>query len=115
MIWQWYVYILENSQGLLYTGSCLEPDARVRVHNEGRGARYTRGKGPWSLILKIPAESRSAAQKLEAAIKKMSKRKKLLFIKDHHRRREDKMTKEEAVEKAKELTQFKKRKYRLLG
>lgn len=67
-----YTYILECSDGKLYTGwtNCIEK--RIREHNSGRGARFTRGRGPVKLRYLEISETRSDAMKREAAIKKLS-------------------------------------------
>ncbi len=67
-----YTYILECSDGKLYTGwtNCIEK--RIREHNSGKGARFTRGRGPVKLRYLEISETRSDAMKREAAIKKLS-------------------------------------------
>lgn len=73
----WTVYILECSDGTLYTGITNNLDRRMVMHYEGKGAKYTRGRGPFKIILTESFETRSAALKREAFIKKMSKNDKL--------------------------------------
>ena len=46
----WYLYLLECSDGTLYTGITVDTERRVRCHNAGRGARYTRTRLPVKLI-----------------------------------------------------------------
>ncbi len=46
----YFVYVLRNRAGILYTGIALDVAARCTQHNDGRGARFTRGRGPWSVI-----------------------------------------------------------------
>ena len=46
----WFVYLLECSDGTLYTGITLDTERRVRCHNKGQGARYTRTRLPVKLI-----------------------------------------------------------------
>lgn len=67
-----YTYIIECRDGRLYTGwtTCIEK--RLRAHNNGTGARFTRGRGPVELRYLELSETRSDAMKREAAIKKMS-------------------------------------------
>ncbi len=79
---RWYVYILRCSDGTLYTGIANNLDKRLRAHNDGSGARYTRSRRPVELVYRETAESRSAATVREAAIKRMSRKKKLEMIRD---------------------------------
>ena len=46
----WSVYLLRCADGTLYAGSTNNVDARVRAHNDGRGARYTSGRRPVSVV-----------------------------------------------------------------
>jgi putative endonuclease len=46
----YFVYVLRNRAGILYTGIALDVAARCVQHNDGRGARFTRGRGPWVVI-----------------------------------------------------------------
>ena len=76
-----FVYMVECSDGSLYTGWTTDVDARVAVHNSGSGAKYTRSRLPVKLVYSEELEDRSAALKREAAIKKMTREKKELLIK----------------------------------
>jgi len=67
----WYVYILRCSDSTLYTGSTTDVQRRLTEHNSGRGARYTAARLPVEVVYVEEAGDRSAAQKREAAIKKM--------------------------------------------
>ncbi|MFL7807729.1 MAG: GIY-YIG nuclease family protein [Anaerolineae bacterium] len=75
-----YVYIVECSDGTLYTGWTRNVRARVRAHNAGRGARYTRGRRPVCLRYWERHPSRAAAMRRERAIKGWSRAKKLALI-----------------------------------
>lgn len=68
----WQVYILRCADGSLYTGVATDLAARVRKHNDGTGAKYTRGRRPVKLVYREPAASRSAALKREHVIKRLS-------------------------------------------
>jgi putative endonuclease len=82
----WFVYLLRCGDGSLYTGITTDPPSRVRVHNAGRGARYTRGRLPVLLVHSEPAADRSAALRREAAIKRLSRpRKERLLAARRHR------------------------------
>lgn len=65
-----YVYIVRCADGTLYTGWTVDLERRVRMHNAGRGARYTRQHGPVELVYWEELSGRSAAQKREEEIKR---------------------------------------------
>jgi putative endonuclease len=76
----WYVYVLECGDGSLYTGVSNDVPRRLSAHRSGRGARYTRGRGP--LILRgtsLPLD-RSAALRLERVIKRRPRPEKLNLL-----------------------------------
>jgi putative endonuclease len=77
-----YVYIVECADGSLYTGWTVDVEQRVKVHNAGRGARYTRLHGPVRLVYAEELSSRVAAQKRELEIKRWPRGKKLKLIRD---------------------------------
>ena len=70
------VYIPRRADGTLYTGFARDPHARVRVHNSGKGAKYTRARLPVSLVYVEPCESLGAALKRERQLKPWSRAKK---------------------------------------
>lgn len=71
-----YVYIVRCADGTLYTGYARDPWARERVHNRGRGARYTAGRRPVCLVFVEACDTRGAALAREYQIKRMSRQKK---------------------------------------
>jgi len=74
---QWYVYLLRCSDDSLYCGVTTDLDRRVNEHNTSpKGAKYTRVRRPVVLAYSEMAHDRSAACKLEAQIKKLTKFKK---------------------------------------
>jgi len=75
-----YVYILQCHDGTLYTGWTTDLEARFAAHNEGSGAKYTKGRGPVTLLYSETFESKSEALKREIAIKKLSRAEKLKLI-----------------------------------
>ncbi|MDR1874454.1 MAG: GIY-YIG nuclease family protein [Synergistaceae bacterium] len=75
-----YAYIVRCRDGSLYTGWTDDPERRVRVHNEGRGGRYTRSHLPVTLVYLEEHASKNAAMSRERAIKKMSRGQKNLLI-----------------------------------
>jgi len=76
----WCVYILQCADHTLYTGMTDDMDRRLAAHNEGRGAKYTRGRGPVHLVYREPCSSRSEALKREYAIKRLTREQKLMLI-----------------------------------
>ena len=74
------VYILQCADGTLYTGWTTDLERRLRAHNSGRGARYTRGRRPVSLVYHEEQPTRSTAQRREAAIRRLSRVDKLKLI-----------------------------------
>lgn len=75
-----YCYIVECADGTYYTGWSTDPERRVKTHNAGRGAKYTRARRPVKLVYIEPQKDRTAAMKRERAIKTMTReRKQKLF------------------------------------
>lgn len=80
---KWSVYIVECSDGTLYTGVTTELERRINKHNDGTAAKYTRHRRPVKLVYSEPANNRSAALKRELAIKRLTTdRKRELIIAD---------------------------------
>ena len=77
---KWYIYILRCADNTLYTGSTDDVERRVAVHNSGKGAKYTRGRGPVEVVYTEECESYSAALKREYAIKQLSRGEKIKLI-----------------------------------
>lgn len=69
----WTVYMVRCANGALYTGITNDLGGRIAAHNEGKGARYTASFGPVELVWKKRKKGKSAALRLEAAIKKLSR------------------------------------------
>ena len=76
----WFVYIVECSDKSLYTGITTDIKRRVKEHNNGTGARYTRARAPVRLMFQTNVSDRSCASKLEYKIKQFSKKQKLDLI-----------------------------------
>lgn len=74
---RWYIYIVKCSDDTLYTGITKDLDKRIAQHNNGKGAKYTKGRGPVILINHFKRYSKSEALKLEYKIKQLSKEDKL--------------------------------------
>jgi predicted GIY-YIG superfamily endonuclease len=64
-----FVYMARCADGTLYTGFARDPEARVTVHNSGKGAKYTRSRLPVTLVYSEQCESLSAALKRERELK----------------------------------------------
>ncbi|HEY5583787.1 MAG TPA: GIY-YIG nuclease family protein [Ruminiclostridium sp.] len=77
-----YVYILECADSSLYAGYTNDLDKRLKVHNQGKGAKYTRARLPVKLVYSETVESKSAGLKREYQIKQMTRKQKekLLFL-----------------------------------
>ena len=73
----WTVYILKCADDSLYTGITNDLPARIDAHQAGAGAKYTKGRGPFSLMYQELCADRSAASKREMAIKALSRAEKL--------------------------------------
>lgn len=72
-----YTYVLKCSDGSLYTGWTNDIKKRLQAHNEGKGAKYTRSRTPVELVYLEKFDTKEAAMRREAAIKKMSRAEKL--------------------------------------
>ena len=76
----WVVYMLECADKSLYTGITTNLERRLAEHAAGKGAKYTRGRGPFRLVYSETCAGRAEATRREAAIKLMAKvKKRLLF------------------------------------
>lgn len=78
----WLVYMLRCRDGTIYTGCTNNLTRRLAAHNAGQGAKYTRGRGPVTLIYQEPCASRATALAREAALKKLSRRQKLALCQE---------------------------------
>ena len=77
----WKLYILRCGDGTLYTGITTDVEKRFAVHSLGKGAKYTRGRGPLELVYQETCGDHSTALKREAEIKKLSREEKEKLIK----------------------------------
>ncbi|MFA5945374.1 MAG: GIY-YIG nuclease family protein [Patescibacteria group bacterium] len=69
----WFLYLVRCKNGSLYTGITTDVNARVKAHNAGQGAKYTRSFGPVVLVYSKQMKTSTSARKREAEIKKMTK------------------------------------------
>ena len=68
------------ADGTYYTGWTNQIRKRIRAHNSGKGAKYTKGRGPLKLVYLEISDTKEAAMKREAAIKKLTRREKEALI-----------------------------------
>ena len=68
-----YIYVLRCADGTLYTGYTTDLEAREAVHNTGRGAKYTRGRRPVTLVYSERFRSLAKALRREYAVKQLSR------------------------------------------
>jgi putative endonuclease len=81
----WFVYIVECVDGTLYVGVARDVAARIAAHDAGRGARYTRGRGPLRLLAKRRCATHGDALRLEMALKRLPRQEKLTVAASRHR------------------------------
>ena len=74
---KWVVYILQCKDDTLYTGSTDRLEYRLQMHRSGKGAKYTRGRGPLTLQYVENCTDRSHALRREHAIKSLTRQEKL--------------------------------------
>lgn len=77
---KWMVYILECSDGSLYTGITNDMERRLKEHRTGRGAKYTKHRRPVTVQYTEYQDTKSAALTREAAIKSLDRGEKLALI-----------------------------------
>jgi putative endonuclease len=76
----WYVYIVECSDGTLYTGITTDVNKRIETHNKGKGAKYTKTRLPVVLRASFDGFDKSTAAKEEYRIKQLTRKEKLVII-----------------------------------
>lgn len=79
-------YIVKCRDGSLYTGWTNNIDRRIRMHNEGKGAKYTRARRPVELVYLETFDSKEKAMSREARIKRLTKKEKLLLIEEYQQK-----------------------------
>lgn len=77
---QWYLYILRCGDGSLYTGITTDVARRLDAHRSGKGAKYTRGRMPLSLVYQERCTDHSQALKRELEIKALPRQEKEKLI-----------------------------------
>lgn len=76
----WRLYILRTASGMLYTGITPDVARRLHQHQQGKGAKALRGKGPLELLFHCEAGDRSRASKLEYQVKKLKRQEKIRLV-----------------------------------
>ena len=74
---RWFVYVARCADRTLYVGITRDVAARIRAHDEGRGAKYTRGRGPLEVLVTRRCVSKGEALRLELALKGLPREEKL--------------------------------------
>jgi len=75
-----YFYVLTCKDGSLYAGYTNNLERRIKLHNEGKGAKYTRGRGPVKLIFSKLYSTKGEALKAEYAFKQLDRKKKQQYL-----------------------------------
>lgn len=78
----WYLYIVECRDGTLYTGITDDIPRRMQQHSSGKGAKYTRGRGPVILRYQEICENYSQALRREIQVKRLTRQQKLQLMTD---------------------------------
>lgn len=76
----WHLYILRCRDGSLYTGITTDVEKRLEAHRSGKGAKYTRGRGPLELVYREACGSHSDALKREIQIKRLPRTQKCKLL-----------------------------------
>ncbi len=69
----WELYILRCGDGTFYTGIARDAEKRLEVHRSGKGAKYTRGRGPLQIVYRERCPDHGTALRREYAIKQLSR------------------------------------------
>ena len=83
---QWLLYVLKCADGTLYTGITNDIVRRIRQHNTGKGAKYTRSRGPCEIVDTCEFPDRSTSSKAEYKFKKLNRKQKLQALESGLRR-----------------------------
>ncbi|MGY4691901.1 GIY-YIG nuclease family protein [Salibacterium sp. K-3] len=79
-----YVYILECGDGSFYTGYTTDLVQRLRMHEQGKGAKYTRGRGPFRLVYQQVFDSKTEAMRMEYEVKQWNRKDKEKFLRERN-------------------------------
>ena len=75
-----YIYVVECADKSFYTGYTTDIVRRIKLHNAKKGAKYTRARGPVTLVYFEEYETKSAATKAESSFKKLTRMQKEQYI-----------------------------------
>lgn len=78
----WHLYVLRCGDGTLYTGIALDVELRFQAHSDGKGARYTKGRGPFQVLYQKEIGTKAEAVKAELGFKALTRAKKILWIEE---------------------------------
>jgi len=84
---RWSLYMVRTASGALYTGVSNDVDRRFEQHANGRGSKALRGRGPLVLVYRVAIGDRAAAQRVEHALKQLSKAEKEAIVVTQPKRR----------------------------
>ncbi|MCI9606088.1 MAG: GIY-YIG nuclease family protein [Oscillospiraceae bacterium] len=76
----YYLYILRCGDNSLYTGITTDVARRLAAHQSGKGAKYTRGRGPLTLVYQEELPDKPSALRRELAVKALTREEKLVLI-----------------------------------
>ena len=76
----YYLYILRCGDNSLYTGITTDVARRLAAHQSGKGAKYTRGRGPLTLVYQGELPDKPSALRRELAVKALTREEKLALI-----------------------------------
>ncbi len=79
---KWFVYMLRCGDGSLYTGITTDVEHRLAVHRSGKGAKYTRGRGPLELVYTELCQTHGDALRRERSIKDLTREEKIALVKE---------------------------------
>jgi putative endonuclease len=77
---RYFVYLLRCGDGTLYCGIARDVSARLAQHGAGKGARYTRGRGPLVLLATRRCRDKGLALRIEHAVKRLPRAEKLAIV-----------------------------------
>ncbi|MEE0434572.1 MAG: GIY-YIG nuclease family protein [Peptococcaceae bacterium] len=84
-----YTYLVRCADGSFYCGYATDPVARAKVHNSGRGAKYTRARLPVTLVYTESFATKEAAMSREWHIKRLSHAQKAALVQAYQKQREE--------------------------
>jgi putative endonuclease len=82
----WTLYMVECGDGTIYTGITTDLPLRLKAHTNGKGAKYTRGRGPFHVLYTEIYSTKGEALQREAHIKLLDARGKRALASDTHKR-----------------------------